>query len=156
MHHAILRRSKSTDQGTHGILSCINSTTKESLSFPTLELPWRDNERGKSSIPAGTYRCQYSPTNKTIGKVSRWYLLERVPGRSGILIHPGNWAGDEAKGWHSDVEGCILVGMGKTFLKVNGRKQEAITGTRDACAKLAAFFNREPFSITIRDAEPTM
>ncbi len=31
--------------------------------FKTLELPWKDNERGKSCIPEGTYKVQEMTPN---------------------------------------------------------------------------------------------
>jgi len=36
-----------------------------------------------------------------------------VEGRSWILTHSGNWAGDVDKGYHSHSEGCLLFGVSR-------------------------------------------
>lgn len=99
---AILRRSVSTDQGTEGEL------TIPDLGWRcfTLELPWRDNAPGISCIPCGEYDCGIVDSPK----FHRVYHVRAVPGRSHVLIHPGNFAGDTSKGLRSDVAGCILLG----------------------------------------------
>lgn len=65
----------------------------------TLELPWKNNQRQISCIPAAVYQCGVvnSP------KFGRVYQVKNVPNRSHILIHAGNWV--------KDTSGCILVGM---------------------------------------------
>lgn len=65
----------------------------------TLEEPWRDNQPNVSCIPEGSYRCIIAWSNRFQRLMPR--LLD-VPGRSGILIHPGNTL--------KDTSGCILVG----------------------------------------------
>lgn len=72
----------------------------------TLELPWKDNKRGISCIPEGIY-----PVEKRPGHVNRPYEhfhVKQVPGRSLILIHPGNYV--------THTKGCILPGMEFAFL----------------------------------------
>jgi len=66
----------------------------------TLELPWRNNKRNVSCIPASTYKCTLADTVKR-GKV---YRVNGVTGRTGILIHVGNYP--------RDTQGCILPGVG--------------------------------------------
>ncbi len=67
----------------------------------TLELPWLDNKRGKSCIPAGIYHVKKQPP-----KADRPYTYFRLPdsetNRSGILIHIANNV--------DDISGCIGVG----------------------------------------------
>lgn len=72
----------------------------------TLELPWRDNAKGVSCIPEGTYTCRLHKSPR-FGWV---YWITNVPGRSEIVMHAGNFAGDRAKKLRSDVRGCVLVG----------------------------------------------
>lgn len=69
------------------------------LTLYTLELPWKDNQRRISCIPEGTYRVT-SHVSKKFGKC---FWVREVQGRSGILIHAGNYH------WHT--LGCILVGL---------------------------------------------
>lgn len=65
----------------------------------TYELPWRENNRNVSCIPDGTYRV-IKASSPRFGSV---FYFRDVPGRSGILIHPGNKA--------ADTQGCILPGL---------------------------------------------
>ena len=66
--------------------------------YAALELPWKNNERNVSRIPAGLYDAalHHSP------KFGLCVHVMEVPGRSEILIHAGNKA--------SDTRGCILIG----------------------------------------------
>ena len=64
----------------------------------TLELPWKNNQNNISCIPLGTYSgiLRYD-------KIDRWRIeLEKVPGRTGVQIHIGNYT--------TETEGCVLVG----------------------------------------------
>lgn len=64
----------------------------------TLELPWLDNKRRVSCIPAGTY--EYS---KHVSPSQGPCLsIKNVVGRTHILIHKGNFT--------RNVLGCIAVG----------------------------------------------
>lgn len=64
-----------------------------------LELPWRNNERNVSCIPEGVY--EVAPDLE--GKWTGYPELQNVPGRTEIIIHPGNTV--------ADTQGCILPGM---------------------------------------------
>jgi hypothetical protein len=71
----------------------------------TLEDSWRDNRKGVSCIPAGTYKCiphGWEPESPV--KMKQTWEITDVPGRSAILIHAGNR--------DTDTEGCVLVGLG--------------------------------------------
>lgn len=77
-----------------------------SLICFTLELPWKNNQRKISCIPAGEYPLSraYSPRFDK----SMWHVFS-VFGRGGILFHIGNTA--------ADTEGCILLGMTNGFME---------------------------------------
>jgi hypothetical protein len=70
----------------------------------TLELPWEDNRRNISCIPAGHYVGKKYDSQKH-GHV---ILLEGVPDRSYIEIHAGNYT--------RQIQGCILVGDAIKYL----------------------------------------
>lgn len=97
-----LLRSESIPDGTFGILRLGD------LEWPTCEDDWRNNERGQSCIPTGTYTLE-----RTIYHKHGYPTFEvtGVPGRSRILIHPGNT--------EEDVEGCILLGVRRGFMDRN-------------------------------------
>lgn len=67
----------------------------------TLELEWKDNAKGESCIPAGSYPMRYTMSNRF--KRMMWGV-DDVPDRAGIRFHAGNYAGDKL----SDSDGCIL------------------------------------------------
>lgn len=66
--------------------------------FTTLEDPWKDNAKNISCIPTGNYTCSRYQS----GKFGPTYIVDHVPGRSGILFHKGNT--------NKETQGCILVG----------------------------------------------
>lgn len=69
----------------------------------TLELPYRDNLRSISCIPAGQYKVRMRYPRESASRNYLHLLVQDVPNRDYILIHRGN------KPSHS--KGCILVGM---------------------------------------------
>jgi hypothetical protein len=70
----------------------------------TLELPWLENQRSISCIPAGEYEAfkRMSPRNGSVVEFAN------VKDRSNIQIHRGNYT--------RQIEGCILVGDSVRFL----------------------------------------
>lgn len=80
--------------------------TETGFSCYTLELPWRNNERGRSCIPEGTYDLRVRESEvvhrTTGGEFQEGFEIVGVPFRTWIMVHPGNWA--------KDTNGCILVG----------------------------------------------
>ena len=90
--------------GTNGILQC-----NELIICYTIELPWKDNRKGKSCIPAGRYRLQdrYTPLRGNHIEVLN------VPDRSSILFHPANDALKELKGCIAPVSALLGPGRGE-------------------------------------------
>jgi hypothetical protein len=101
-----LCRLARSDQGTEGLLLAGDFNCK------TLELPWRDNQRQISCIPPGEYDVEMRLSNK----YGRIYWIRRVPERTYILIHSGNYAGDKSKNFKTHVMGCILLGKHHGYL----------------------------------------
>lgn len=99
----------------------------------TLEDPPNNNKVGISCIPRGLYECL--PHNGT--KKKNVWILQNVPGRTGILIHDGNTI--------IDTQGCILVGTGIGV--ING--QPAITNTQTALNMLRKFLPKT-FTLEIK------
>ena len=141
MRTATLRRTKTGDSGTFGELK-----TETRKSWASGELPWRNNARGASCIPAGCYSCrmQYSPAH---GR--EVYTLQDVPCRTDVEIHLGNWCGDLDKGYRSDVMGCILLGMALTRME----GQDAVIDSKHAVAEFENEMQDEPFQLVISWAD---
>jgi hypothetical protein len=99
----------------------------------TLELPWLNNANNVSCIPKGTYQVvpRFSARFK-----SHLHVLN-VPGRSFILIHPGNT--------HKDIEGCILPGLKRG--KLGGLN--AVLSSRKSMAELLAYVSGKEIELII-------
>ena len=137
---AKLTRAPSTDQGTFGLLVFGQSTVR------TLELPWRDNTPQKSCIPTGTYRCQIVKSPR-FGKV---YHVTNVPGRSAVLIHSANFAGDVDKGWTTQLHGCIAPFLKTGIMRNNaGVMQASGLVSRPALNMLMDWADGQPFDLEI-------
>lgn len=135
-----LTRGPSTDQGTFGVLQFGGASVR------TLELPWRDNRRKMSCVPPGSYRCVL--TNSP--KFGRVYTLLDVPGRSHVLIHSANFAGDSTLGWTTQLEGCIAPCMRVGAMRNNaGVMQAAGLVSRPALNMLMAWAKGAPFTLEI-------
>lgn len=137
---ALLRRTASSDQGTVGVLTFGNEVTH------TLELPWRNNMQRVSCIPPGVYTCAIvnSP------RFGRVYGVQAVPGRSAVLIHPANFAGDAAKGYTTELHGCIAPCLRIGAMRnAAGRMQVAGLVSRPAVLRLMDWAAGQPFTLTI-------
>ncbi len=106
-----LIRLREYDTGTEGVL-----VLPEGVMCNTLELPWRDNKVCRSCIPCGEYLVE-TRVSPRFGKV---YEVKGVEGRTYILIHAANLAGDVDKGLVSHLEGCVA--LGKYFGTVAGQR----------------------------------
>lgn len=136
----------STDQGTFGVLTLDDGTT-----FCTGERPDRDNSPGVSCIPAGKYLCESQHSARFKRDV---YVLRDVPGRENIEIHYGNFCGDTAVGYRSDVEGCIVLGTaeGDLWDTDKDRLQHGVMHSMQAFLGLMTALGGEPFLLTIERA----
>lgn len=122
-----LTRLETSEKGTFGKL-----IVDGRVMLHTCELPWKDNQRKISCIPAGTYKAVL----RNSAKYNDHWHLQDVPNRSMILIHHGNTI--------KDIEGCILVGLGRG--EINGLP--AVTSSRRAMELMRQVFPRE-FELTI-------
>jgi len=137
---AKLARNPGTDQGTFGVLTFGGRTVR------TIELPWRNNRVQRSCIPPGVYRCQivHSP------RFGRVYGVTNVPGRSAILIHSANLAGDVAMGYTTQLQGCIAPCLRVGVMRnKTGQMQAAGLVSRPALAMLTEWAAGKPFDLEI-------
>ena len=103
--------------GTNG--SLLNG---DELVCFTIELPWKDNRSRVSCIPEGRYRLKKRYTSKR-----GWHLLvEGVPQRSGILVHPANDALKELEGCLAPVSMLSGIGTGMFSKKADGKLKELV------------------------------
>jgi hypothetical protein len=141
MKAATLQREPPSDEGTYGTLLFGGQQVY------TIELPWRDNQRQISCIPPGTYRCEIVKSPR-FGRV---YEVKDVPGRTNVLIHSANLAGDSALGWTTQLQGCIAPGERRGKMPNNdGRMQRAVLVSRPALARFMRWAAGEPFTLEIR------
>jgi hypothetical protein len=133
-----LRRLAHSDQGTKGVL-----ITPEGVLCNTLELPWRDNRPSRSCIPCGEYDVELYASPR----FGRAYRVRNVPGRSYILFHAGNLAGDVERGFSTHSEGCIL--LGRHFGTIAG--QQAVLVSRPAVRDFMERLGGEPFRLLVED-----
>lgn len=135
-----LRRGASTDQGTFGVLQFGGRV------LHSLELPWRDNTRQRSCIPPGTYQC--SLVNSP--RFGRVYGVHNVPGRTHVLIHAANLAGDVDLGWTTQLHGCIAPCQRVGAMRnTAGRMQRAGLVSKPALLQLMAWAGGQPFTLEI-------
>lgn len=102
--------------------------------------------RQRSCIPAGRYLCELvnSP------RFGRVYGVRNVPGRSHVLIHAANLAGDVEAGWDTQLHGCIapFERLGAMRNKA-GRMQAAGLVSKPALRRLMDWAAGRPFELEI-------
>lgn len=132
-----IERGRSGDQGTPGYLST------PGFFCATLELPWRDNTPNISCISQGIYRCRLRKSPRF-----GWcYHVTDVYGRTWILTHSGNVAGDRSKGYLTHTNGCILQG------KYHGKlgNQRAVLVSKTTVRRFIEHMDGQDFYLTILD-----
>lgn len=141
MKTATLQREPSSDEGTYGTLRFGEQQVY------TIELPWRENRRQISCIPPGSYRCAIVQSPR-FGRV---YEVKDVQGRSHVLIHSANLAGDAALGWTTQLQGCIAPGERRGKMPNNaGRMQNAVLVSRPALSRFMRWAAGEPFTLEVK------
>lgn len=119
--HVKITRIRDNGVQTLGELQVIDNN-RVVFTCKTLELPYINNERGISCIPAGSYIV----TKRYSEKYGRHFLINDVPNRSYILIHQGNF--------HTQIRGCILVGS--AFADINKDGQLDVVNSKYTLTKL--------------------
>lgn len=135
-----LQRDLSDPEGTPG------KFTFGGITVFSLELPWRGNARQRSCIPPGKYICKI----KQSPRFGRVYEVTGVQGRSDVLIHPANFAGDAEAGWTTELQGCIALGLKRGFLRnPQGKMQKALLVSRPAVGQFMLWAAGNPFELEI-------
>ena len=110
-----------------------------------MELPWRDNRSNRSCISAGEYLCKIHRSRK-FGIV---FHITGVDGRTWILIHAGNLAGDVERGWKTHSYGCILLAKRFGSLDVGGKFQAAGLVSKPTVRQFVEHMGSKPFRLRI-------
>ena len=138
MENVWLWRMRRSDQGTEGLFFT------DGFNCKSFELPWRDNKRNISCIPAGVYDTiiRQSPRFGTI------YWILKVENRTYILVHSGNWAGDIELGYKTHTNGCLILGKKMGYLM----GQRAVLNSRITVRAFMDHMNNQPFTLHIMEA----
>ena len=100
----LIIRSAMNQHQTIGTGLVFDNLGRMLFEFQTLELPFLQNKKGESSIPAGKYQIEKRQSDR----FGSHFHVKDVAGRSMILIHLGNY--------HRNTSGCILVGSEHKYL----------------------------------------
>ena len=138
MIQAFLKRNNFTTHETLGSLAI----PELNFSCDTLELAWRDNENDVSCIPAGTYVCKWTRSNR-LSKIKGFdvftYEVLDVPLRAGIRIHSANF--------FYSLLGCIALGHDYSDMDHDGEID--ILNSRLAIAEFNKVLDGRDFSLTV-------
>jgi hypothetical protein len=98
----VLERFSYAPDGTFGVI-----TFPSGVQLYTAERPWLGNKPSVSCIPEGVYalgkRESRVVSRTSGGSFTEGWEVKAVPGRTFIMVHPGNYP-------LVDLEGCIAVG----------------------------------------------
>lgn len=135
MKRAVLIRLNQDNKQTLGRLYLFDGLSVI-FESTTLELSNYNNSRNVSCIPTGNYNVK----SRYSSKYNNHFIIEDVPDRDFILIHPANF--------HTDLRGCI--GIGKEFADINDDNRQDITQSRATMKKLLQIAP-EGFNLIILD-----
>jgi hypothetical protein len=119
-------------KGTNGALF-IND---QFMGF-TIELPWKENVKRVSCIPEGVYELKPRYSDK----FKHHLVLQNVPKRSLILMHPANDANKE-------LQGCIASVSSLTGIAKGLQSRIVFQKIRSACYQ--AFDRKETVTLIIK------
>lgn len=126
---------------TTGKLTVFDEVNALVFECVTLELPDKENKRSISCIPEDEYMVW--KMQPTIKRKYEYFWVKNVPGRTGILFHPGNYT--------RQIKGCILPGEALTDMDKDGVID--VTNTTKTLKILTALMPQK-FRLTIYSDEP--
>lgn len=101
---------------------------KSIFQFFVLELPWKDNQRNISCIPAGDYWLVKRKANENGSRFNYPHFeVMNVPGRSGIKMHVANYV--------TQLKGCLAPGEFAKY-DLNGDGQVDVSNSTVTLEKL--------------------
>ena len=130
----LIIRSAQNQHQTIGTGLAFDTLGRMCFEFQTLELPFLQNKKGVSSIPAGKYLVEKRQSDR----FGCHFHVKDVDNRSMILIHLGNY--------HTNTSGCILVGSEHKYLNTDSCLD--VVDSRTTMKKLVEIFPSR-FSLTI-------
>lgn len=133
MNGISIYRDIKSDKQTKGQLVVVNENFEVIFTCFTLELPWKNNERRVSCIPAGRYKIVHR-RSKRFGH--HLHILN-VPGRDLILVHQANYV--------RQLEGCIAVG--KDRIDIDGDGLKDVTSSVATMKKLMELIPEESWLV---------
>lgn len=130
-----ITRTSGNKEATYGVLQ-VKQHNKILFECVTLEKAWLDNENRISCIPLGIYNVVRTYSNRFKKTL---YLVENVPGRAGIRIHPANFA--------KQLHGCIA--LGEKLADINGDGILDVTSSVKTQKKFDEIMELMPFKLEI-------
>lgn len=135
---------RDSDNGTqttgHGVVVPDgDADAKPKFTFFTLELPWKNNERGVSCIPPGVYTIRRREPHGNF-PYKHFDILNTTP-REGVKIHAGNYC--------YQIRGCQLVGS--ALIDINGDGQKDVTNSKDTLKNIVGLL---PYETTLEIISP--
>lgn len=128
-----LKRTGYTPRATYGQFYINNAPF-----ILSLELPWLNNKKAVSCIPAGEYIAKPRVSEKH----GKHFILQGTAPRTLILIHPANIA-------IRDLKGCIATGTTYDQFIYRGNEESGVGGSRLALNELIAVTGWKDFKLKI-------
>lgn len=137
--HVYLWRLRESKYGTEGMILTPGFHCK------TIEPVWKNNRRQVSCIPSDVYNV----TQRISPKFGKVYWVLQVPGRSYILFHSGNFAGDQEDfpELKTHTMGCILLGQYHGWIG----EQRAVLNSRITTRRFTEHTKFQDFNLHIID-----
>jgi hypothetical protein len=133
MKEAILIRTSDDGKQTLGALTIVGTD----FGCKTIERPYIKNKNNISCIPKGVYTCKWTKSPR-LGRST--YEVLNVPMRSGIRIHPANYA--------YELHGCIALGSAYKDLNLDGLNDVVHSG--ETLRKFEELLSGEDLTLIIK------
>lgn len=130
MKTIILNRDWQDENQTLGVCYVKDENGKVIFKSEAIERGWRDNQKGVSCIPVGSYPVllEWSPRFKK----NLWEVYD-VPGRSECKFHAANYA--------RQLNGCIALGQKR--VDIDGDGYADVTSSRKTMSQFHKALNGE-------------